>query len=125
MMNAIDAHKDELERLLVNLLCDTTVSGVAFVALLDTYITRLDTKLVGCQRKRRYGAGGRKRIINMEPTLTQNCALYFAQHTAPKRRASLFRKFRTAAHKQTPSTHQQITRDGLSKRLSLYRDNGR
>jgi hypothetical protein len=125
MMNAIDAHKDELERLLVNLLCDTEVSGVAFVALLDTYITRLDTKLVGCQRQRRYGAGANKRRINMEPTLTQNCALYFAQHTTPKRRAALFRKFRTAAHKQAPFTHQQITRNGLSKRLPLHRDNGR
>jgi CMP-N-acetylneuraminic acid synthetase len=93
--------------------------------LVDTYITRLDTKLLGSQRKHRYDTDTNKRRINMEQTLTQNCALYLAQHTAPKRRAALFRKFRTAAHKQAPSTHQQITRDGLSKRLSLYRDNGR
>jgi hypothetical protein len=123
MMNAIDAHRDELERLLVNLLRDTAVSEVGFAALLDTYITRLDTKLLGCQRKHRYG--GNKRRINMEPTLTQNCALYFAQHTAPRRRAALFRRLRTAAHKQAPSTHQQITPEGLSTRLPLYRDNGR
>jgi hypothetical protein len=124
-MNAIDAHRDELERLLVNLLRDTAVSGVGFVALLDTYITRLDTKLVGCQRQHRYGTGANKRRINMERTLTQNCALYYAQHTTPKRRAALFRKFRTAAHKQAPSTHRQITRDGLFRRLPLHRDNGR
>jgi hypothetical protein len=124
-MNAIDAHRDELERLLVNLLRDTAVSGMAFAALLDRYITRLDTKLLDCQRKHRYGTGTNKRRINMEPTLTQNCALYYAQHTAPKRRTALFRKFRTAAYKQAPSTHQQITRDGLSKRLPLHRDNGR
>ena len=41
-MNAIVAHKDELEKLLVNLSHDTAVSGMGFVALLDAYITRLD-----------------------------------------------------------------------------------
>jgi hypothetical protein len=124
-MNAIAAYKDELERLLVNLSCDTADSGVDFMALLDAYIMRLDAKLHRHRRKSRYGTGANKRRINMEPTLTQNCALYYAQHTAPKRRAALFRKFRTAAHQQAPSTHQQITRDGLSRRLSLHRDNGR
>jgi hypothetical protein len=43
IMNSIDAHKDELERLLVNLSNDTAVSGMAFVTLLDVYIGRLDT----------------------------------------------------------------------------------
>ena len=42
-MNAIAAHKDELEGLLVNLSGNTAVSGIGFVALLDAYITRLDT----------------------------------------------------------------------------------
>ena len=42
-MNAIAAHKDELERLLVNLSGNTAVSRIGFVALLDAYITRLDT----------------------------------------------------------------------------------
>jgi hypothetical protein len=41
-MNLIDAHKDELERLLVNLSRDAAVSGMAFVVLLDVYIRRLD-----------------------------------------------------------------------------------
>ena len=41
--NAIAAHKDALEGLLVNLLGNTAVSGIGFVALLDAYITRLDT----------------------------------------------------------------------------------
>ena len=124
-MNAIAAHKDELERLLVSLSRDAAVSGIDFVALLDGYIRGLDAKLLSNQRERRYGAGANKWRIDMEPTLTQNCALYYAQHTAPKRRAALFRKFRTAAHKQAPSTHQQITRAGLSMRLPLHRDNGR
>jgi len=42
-MNAIAAHKDELEKLLVNLSGDTVVSRIGFVAFLDAYITRLDT----------------------------------------------------------------------------------
>ena len=42
-MNAIAAHKDELERLLINLSGNTAVAGIGFVALLDAYITRLDT----------------------------------------------------------------------------------
>ena len=42
-MNAIAAHKDELEKLLETLSGDTAVSGIGFVAFLDAYITRLDT----------------------------------------------------------------------------------
>jgi hypothetical protein len=42
-MNGIAAHKDELERLLVNLSGNTAVSRIGFVALLAAYITRLDT----------------------------------------------------------------------------------
>jgi hypothetical protein len=41
-MNAIAAHKDELEKLLENLSGNIAVSGITFVALLDAYITRLD-----------------------------------------------------------------------------------
>jgi hypothetical protein len=123
-MNAIDAHKDELERLFVNLSRDAAVSEIGFVALLDAYIARLDTKLLRNQRQRRYGTGANKWRINMEPTLIQNCALYYAQHTTPKRRPALFRKFRNAGRKQAPSVPWSMTRDELSKRV-LYRDNGR
>jgi len=42
-MNAIAAHKDELEKLLETLSGNTAVSGITFVAFLDAYITRLDT----------------------------------------------------------------------------------
>ena len=122
-MDAISAHKDELERLLMNLSLDAAVSGIGSVALLDAYIARLDTQLHRHQRQRRYGAGANKRRINMEPTLTQNCALYYAQHTTPKRRPAFFRKFRNAGRKQAPSVPWSMTRDELSKRV-LYRDNG-
>jgi hypothetical protein len=43
MTNAISAHKDELEKLLVDLSSDRVVSRITFVALVDAYITRLDT----------------------------------------------------------------------------------
>jgi hypothetical protein len=42
-MNAISAHKDELEKLLEDLSSDRVVSGITFVALVDAYVTRLDT----------------------------------------------------------------------------------
>src|SRR5512133_781514 len=42
-MNAIAAHKDELKKLLVDLSSDRVVSGMTFVALVDAYVTRLDT----------------------------------------------------------------------------------
>jgi hypothetical protein len=42
-MNAIAAHKDELKKMLVDLSSDRVVSGMTFVALVDAYITRLDT----------------------------------------------------------------------------------
>jgi hypothetical protein len=41
-MNAIAAHKDELEKLLENLSGEIAVSRITFVALVDAYITRLD-----------------------------------------------------------------------------------
>ena len=42
-MNAIAAHKDELEKLLEDLSSERVVSGITFVALVDAYITRLHT----------------------------------------------------------------------------------
>jgi len=36
----------------------------------------------------------------MEPTVTQNSALYFAQHKNSAQRASLFRRFMFGARKQ-------------------------
>ncbi|PYK65896.1 MAG: hypothetical protein DME50_07395, partial [Verrucomicrobia bacterium] len=69
--------------------------------------------------------GANKRRINMESILTQNRALYYAQHRTSKRRAAFFQKFRAAARKQAPSIRRQLTRDQLSRRLALHRDNGR
>jgi hypothetical protein len=43
-MNAIAAHTDELKKLLEDLSRERVVSGIGFVAFLDAYITRLDTK---------------------------------------------------------------------------------
>ena len=124
-MNAIVAHKDELEKLLVNLSHDTAVSGMGFVALLDAYIRRLDTNCSDIGAPVDPATGANKRRINMESILTQNRALYYAQHRTSKRRAAFFQKFRAAARKQAPSIRRQLTRDQLSRRLPLHPDNGR
>ena len=42
-MNAIAAHKHELERLLEDLSGDIAFSEINFLVLVDAYITRLDT----------------------------------------------------------------------------------
>ncbi len=42
-MNAIAAHKHELERLLEDLSGDIAFSEIHFLAFVDAYITRLDT----------------------------------------------------------------------------------
>jgi hypothetical protein len=51
----------------------------------------------------------------MEPTLTQNCALYYAQHKTSKRRATFFQRFRAVARKQGPDTHRLLTLDERSQ----------
>jgi hypothetical protein len=60
----------------------------------------------------------------MEPTLTQSCALYLAQHKTSKRRVALF-QIRAAARKRAPDIHRRLTHDELFRHLPLYRDNGR
>jgi hypothetical protein len=115
-MNATAAHKNELERLLVNLSHDTATSGMDFAALLNAYITRLDSNCSDISARVNSTPTQTIRGLAMEPTLTQNCALYYAQHTTPKRRPALFRRFRAAARTQAPSTQRQLMRDELSRR---------
>ena len=61
----------------------------------------------------------------MEPALTQNCALYYAQHKTSKGRAALFKRFRAAAPKQGPGVRQQLTFGDLFVVPLLHQDNGR
>jgi hypothetical protein len=61
----------------------------------------------------------------MEPTLTQNCVLYYAQHKTSKRRAALFKKFRAAAGKRGPDVRQQLTFGDLFVVPRRHQDNGR
>jgi hypothetical protein len=61
----------------------------------------------------------------MEPTLTQNCALYYVQHKTSKARAALFKKFRAAARKQGPHVRRRLTSGDLFVVPRLNRDNGR
>ena len=124
-MNAIATHKDELKKLLENLSGDAAVSGITFVASLDAYIARLDTNCSDTKRPRQSAASANKRRINMEPTLTRNCALYYAQHKTSKGRAALFKRFRAAARKRGPDVRQQLTFGDLFIVPRLHKDNGR
>jgi hypothetical protein len=61
----------------------------------------------------------------MEPTITQNSALYLAHRKVSKRRATLFRPLRTAASKQGPDARRQLTSTDLFIARRLHQDNGR
>jgi len=61
----------------------------------------------------------------MEPTITQNTALYFAQRKVSKRRAALFRQLSTAASKQRPDVRRPLTSSDLFIVKRLHHDNGR
>jgi len=60
----------------------------------------------------------------MEPTLTQNCALYYAQHKTSKGRAALFKKLRAAARKRPLDVRRQLTSGDLFIAARLHQDNG-
>jgi hypothetical protein len=124
-MNAIAAHKDELEKLLENLSGDIAVSGITFVALVDAYITRLDANCSDISARVNPPPARINGELHMEPTLTQNCALYFAQHKTSRPRIALFQRFRVAVRKRAPATHRQLTNYELFRRLPLHRDNSR
>jgi hypothetical protein len=123
-MNAIAAHKHELERLIRDLSGDMAFSEINFVALVDAYITRLDANcpdISACVNPPLARINGE---LNMEPTLTQNCALYYVQHRPPKRRAALFREFRAAARKQALLSYSPHATN-FSIGYRRHRDNGR
>src|SRR5882762_8973369 len=124
-MNAIAAHRNELERLLMDLSGDLGVSETNFATLVDAYITRLDTARPDTSARVNPPPAQIIGELNMEPTLTQNCALYYAQHKTSKRRAALFKKFRAAARKQGPDVRRRLTFGDLFVVTRLHRDNGR
>jgi hypothetical protein len=124
-MNATAAHKHELKKLLEHLSGDTAVSEITFVTLVNAYIAGLDAHCPDISARVNPPPAQIERRINLDPTLTQNCALYYDQHKTSKRRSSFFQRFRPAARKQGPDTHRLLTLDEHSKRPRLYRDNGR
>jgi hypothetical protein len=107
MINAIAAHKDELEKLLEDLSSDRVASGITFVALVDAYIMRIDTNCPDISAVNPPPAqidGG----LTFGTTLTQSCALYYAQHTTSEWRTALFQRFRAAVRKQAPDVHRRL-----------------
>ena len=123
-MNAIAAHKHELEQLLEDLSGDIAFSRIKFLALVNAYITRLDANCPDISARVNPSPARIDGELNMEPTLTQNCALYYAQHRTPKRRAALFREFRAAARKQALLSDSPYA-TSFSGVYRHYPDNGR
>ena len=62
--------------------------------------------------------------INMERTLTQNGALYFAQHKISKRRSALFQKLRAVASNQAPDVRKHLMLGDLIVGQRFHPDNG-
>jgi hypothetical protein len=61
----------------------------------------------------------------MEPTLTQNSALYLAQHRIAKERSALFARFRNAARRQKPDLRRRPAVGEAAVILRSNSDNGR
>ncbi|PYL10332.1 MAG: hypothetical protein DME33_01135 [Verrucomicrobia bacterium] len=61
----------------------------------------------------------------MEPTITQNGAVYLAYQRVSKRRAALFRQLRGVASKYGPDVRRQLTSGDLFVVPQLHQDNGR
>jgi hypothetical protein len=123
-MNSIAAHRHELERLLIDLSGDIAFSEINFVALVDAYITRLDTNCSDISARVNPSPVRINGELNMEPTLTQNCALYYAQHKTSERGATFSRKFRDAARKRALLSHSPYATN-FSGVYRHHRDNGR
>jgi hypothetical protein len=123
-MNSIAAHRHELERLLIDLSGDIAFSEINFVALVDAYITRLDTNCSDISARVNPSPVRINGELNMEPTLTQNCALYYAQHKTSERGVTFSRKFRVAARKRALLSHSPYATN-FSGTYRHHRNNGR
>ena len=121
-MNSIDAHKDELERLLDELVGRHSVSETTFVTLLDVYIGRVDTNCSDIGALIDPPPIANQRRINMEPTLTQNCALYYVQHTTLGTSGCTLSKFSQGGPQGTPDHSMAIARYGT--RFGVYHRTG-
>jgi hypothetical protein len=60
----------------------------------------------------------------MHLTITQNSALYLAQHKISKHRSALFRHLRAASRKQSPDLRRQTLVDASFMRR-FHQNNGR
>jgi hypothetical protein len=121
-MNAIAAHKHELERLLVNLSHETAVSGMSFAVLVDAYLRCLDRNCSDITA--RVSASPARMNGESELTLTQNCALYYLQHKTTEQGAAFSRRFRAAALKRGPLSHS-VHPTSFSGFYRQHRENGR
>jgi hypothetical protein len=102
----------------------TAVSGMGFVALLDAYITRLDTNCSDISAP----VDPLPARISGESTWNQHrlrTARFTMRDIGTSKRCRVSpKKFRATAWKQAPPIGRQMMRDQLSKRLPLHRKNG-
>ena len=61
----------------------------------------------------------------MESTLTQNGALYLAQHRTAKERRAFFKLFRDRAKRRGPDIRRPVTFGEATIVLGFHPDNGR
>jgi len=110
-----------LKRLLKDLSGNIAFSEINFLALVDAYITRLDTNCSDVSARVSPSPARINKELNMEPTLTQNCALYTRniqlQNAAPR----FFQDFRAAARKQAADSYRQLTYGTRFRRLPFHR----
>jgi hypothetical protein len=123
-MNAIAAHKHELERLISDLSGDMAFSEINFVALVDAYITRLDANCPDISARVSPPPARIDGELNLEPISTQNCALYYTQYKTSERGAMFFRKFH-AAPRRRAVLRQSPRATNFSSVYRHHRDNGR
>jgi hypothetical protein len=97
---------------------------MSFAVLVDTYLTRLDTNCSDISARVSASPTRINGELNMEPTLTQNCALYYAQHKTTEHGATFSRRFRAAARKRVLLSHS-VHATSFSGVYRQQRDNGR
>jgi len=120
-MNAIAAHKDELEKLLEDLSSERVVSGITLMALVDAYITRLDTNCPDISARVNpppaQTDGGLTYGANIDSKLRALLCATQLQHGGP--RFSKDFAVRPAGKRRRQPQGERF------RRLALYQDNGR
>jgi hypothetical protein len=115
-MNAIAAHKHELERLLEDLSGDIAFSKITFLALVDAYITRLDTNCSDNSARVDSVANANKQRIKYGTNIDSELRALLRAALDFKTARRVFPKI-SRCGPQASVTRRQPTRDDLFRRL--------